>query len=261
MDLENIFYVKSGHLKAVEPLMQKYFDYDSSMFNDEIQHAVENSGINYKKIENGIVKINYQKSFEENETLAFIAPKYPFKDIADNFPKYFDLDNEDKKIRYCDGLVYLCLTYMGYIYFKQVNKYFEPRVVRDKDQNEYILNPSLYDNLDIDYQNVLHGKIYPEILSLYKIILESKKYKYRGDKITIITKDDKIDINTCAWFLDDMEKYFKDRFPDLTLDKINDLLQTTNKAGRKSANPYAMILIWGTYNLLNSELDKYFRFI
>lgn len=47
-----------------------------------------------------------------------------------------------------------------------------------------------------------------------------------------------------------MEKYFADRFPDLTLDKINELLPPKAKAGRKSKDPNTMIMIWGTYQLL-----------
>lgn len=133
---------------------------------------------------------------------------------------------------------------MSFIYYKQKKGSFN--------------NSSLIYNLDLEYNSILHNRIYPEMLDLYRIILESKKYKNRGEKITLTYKQDKIDINTCAWFLDDMEKYFKDRFPDLTLDTIHELLQTTNKAGRKAKDPYITIMIWGTYQLLKNH-HSYFK--
>jgi hypothetical protein len=117
---------------------------------------------------------------------------------------------------------------------------------------------SLITDLDIEYKSVLQSKIYPEILSLYKLILESKTKKNRSAKVTITYKQDKIDINSCAWFLDDMEKYFKDRFPDLTLEKINQLLpDNKNKAGRKFNNRITNNLIWGTYQLLYNHHSKF----
>jgi hypothetical protein len=244
MDLENTFYIQSYFLKLTEPFMQQYFDYDSSMLFDEIQHCVENSGINYMNIENGIVKVDYLKTFYENEKLYFLNTDYPYKDIADEFPKYFDFEDTNKEGIKDDFHVYICLSYLGYIYYKQKKGLFN--------------NCSLIDNLDLEYNSVLHNSIYPEILSLYKLILESKKYKHKGDKITLTYKQDKIDINTAAWFLDDIEAYFKNRFPDLTLDTINQLLQTTNKAGRKSKDPYVMIMIWGTYQLLKNH-HSYFK--
>ncbi|NDV96735.1 hypothetical protein D0T84_17725 [Dysgonomonas sp. 521] len=166
----------------------------------------------------------------------FTNSDYPYKDIADEHPQYFNFEGEDKERIKKDYLVYLCLDYMGYIYYKQKNNLFN--------------NSILIEAFDLEYKSVLHNSIYPEMLSLYRIILESKKYKHKGDKITLTYKQDKIDINTAAWFLDDMEEYFKNRFPDLTLEKINKLLPPKGKAGRKSKDPYTMIIIWGTYQLL-----------
>lgn len=237
------FYIQSFFLKETEPLLKQYYDFDSSMLIDEIKHTVENSGINYISFDNGIPKTDYLKTFYENKKMLFTNSEYPFIDISDEYPEYFDFEGEDKGRIEKDYFVYLCLEYMGYIYYKQVNKLFD--------------NSILIEFLNIEYESVLHNAIYPEMLSLYKMILESKKYKHRGDKITLTYKQDKIDINTCAWFLDDMEQYLKNRFPKLTLDKINELLPTPKKAGRKSSNPYVMIMIWGTYQLLYNHHSQF----
>lgn len=238
-----VFYIQSFFLKKIEPLLKKYYDFDSSMLIDEIKQTVENSGVNYITFNNGIPTTDYLKTFYENEKIFFTNSEYPYKDISDQYPQYFIFEGEDKERIKRDYFIYLCLEYMGYIYYKQVNKLFDKSI--------------LIEFLNIEYESVLHNTIYPEMLSLYKMILESKKYKHRGDKITITYKQDKIDINTCAWFLDDMEQYFKDRFPELTLDKINELLPTPKKAGRKSSNPYVMILIWGTYQLLYNHHSQF----
>ena len=90
------------------------------------------------------------------------------------------------------------------------------------------------------------------------MILESKTKKNRSAKLTITYKQNKIDINSCAWFIDDMEKYFKDRFPDLTLENINQLLpDNKGKAGRKFNNRITNNLIWGTYQLLRNHHSKF----
>ncbi|WP_245872035.1 relaxase/mobilization nuclease domain-containing protein [Dysgonomonas massiliensis] len=109
---------------------------------------------------------------------------------------------------------------MAYIYFLQKSGSFN--------------HSFIVEALGLEYQSALHNEIYPEMLSLYRMILESKKYKNKGGKITLTNNFHQIDINSHAWFLDDMEKYFKDRFPDLTLEKINELLPKPNKAGRKA---------------------------
>lgn len=53
MDSENPFYIKSQHLQLVEPIMEQYYDFHSSMFIDGIPKGIENSNINYITIENG----------------------------------------------------------------------------------------------------------------------------------------------------------------------------------------------------------------
>ncbi|NDV96734.1 hypothetical protein D0T84_17720 [Dysgonomonas sp. 521] len=62
MSEESIFYIQSFFLQEIEPLLQQYYDFDSSMLIDEIKHIVENSGIDYITIENGIAKADYQKT-------------------------------------------------------------------------------------------------------------------------------------------------------------------------------------------------------
>lgn len=156
MNTDNPFYIKSQHLQLVEPLMQKYFDYDSSMFIDEIQKGIENSGIDYITFENGIPNANYLKTFYENPSLAVTNRKYPYIDIAEEFPKYFgsDISKENAK-------VYLCLSYIRYIYYKEKEGLFQESL--------------LIQEIDLEYQSTLHKHIYPEMLSLYRMILESKQ--------------------------------------------------------------------------------------
>lgn len=243
MDNDNIFYIGSKFQKLVEPLLVEYYDFDSSMVIDEIRNCVENSGVNYITFENGIPIVDYLKTFYENEKLAFPNPDYPFKDIADTYSEYFDFETGDNDTIIENYKVYLSLTYIGYIYYKEKNKLFE--------------ESCLIIDLDIEYQSILHNSIYPEMLSLYKLILESKKYKKRGDKLTITYKQDKIDINSSAWFLDDMEAYFKNRFPSLTLDMINELLPPTKKAGRKFTDRVTTNIIWGTYQLLKNHHSRF----
>ena len=240
-------HINSEYLQLAEPLMEKYYDYHSTMLFDEMRHCVENSGIDYKKKVNGISTIDYNESFKEHKELTFTVTVQYEERLEDVFRFYFDIiegDSTEETIITDDDIVYLCLTYMSYIYYKETKGLFN--------QSDII------SILDIEYESVLHKHIYPEMLSLYKIILESKSKKNRGSKITLTYKQDKIDINSAAWFLDDMEKYFKDRFPDLTLEKINQLLPNNKgKAGRKFNNRITNNLIWGTYQLLYNHHSKF----
>jgi len=225
--------------------MEKYFDYHPSMLFDEIRYCVENSGINYSKKENGMFTVNYDESFREHKDLTFLVTTPYKKTLHERFSNYFALqDDDEEEIITDDDTVFLCLTFMSYIYNKV---------------HEGLFNHScLIDDLDLEYQIVLHNKIYPEMLSLYRMILESKTKKNRGAKVTLFYRQDRIDVNTCAWFLDDLEKYFKDRFPDLTLEKINQLLpDNKRKAGRKFSNRTTNNLMWGTYQLLHNHHSKF----
>lgn len=133
------------------------------------------SNIDYITFENGIPNANYLKTLYENPKLAVTNKGYPYIDISEEFPKYFgsDISEEDAK-------VYLCLSYIRYIYYKEKEGLFQKSL--------------LIEALNLEYQSTLHKQIYPEMLSLYRMILESKKYKKRGDKLTITYKQDKIDI-------------------------------------------------------------------
>ena len=238
-------YIKSEHLQLAEPLMEKYFDYHSTMLIDEMRYSVENSGIDYKKIINDIPTIDFDESFREHKDLTFLV-KVPYKEeMHEHFSNYFTIQNNDEEETITDDdIVLLCLTFMSYIYHKEIKGLFN--------------HSCIITDLDIEYEMVLHNKIYPEILSLYRMILESKTKKNRGAKVTITYKQDKIDVNSCAWFLDDLEKYFKERFPNLTLDKINQLLpDNKGKAGRKFNNRITNNLIWGTYQLLYNHHSKF----
>ena len=241
------FDIKSEYLQLTEPLMEKYYDFHATMLVDEMRYYVEKSGIDYKKRIDGILTIDYDESFREHKDLCLAVPVPYSKMVHERFSEYFpvlDADSEEEEIVTEDDLVYLCISYMSYIYQKEINGSFE---------NSFII-----DALDIRYESVLQKHIYPEMLSLYKMLLESKTKKNRSSKVTIIYKQDKIDINSYAWFLDDLEKYFKDRFPNLTLDKINQLLpDNKKKSGRKFNNRITNNLIWGTYQLLYNHHSKF----
>ena len=238
-------YIKSEHLQIAEPLMEKYYDYHSTMLIDEIRYCAENSGIDYIKQINDIPTVDFDESFKEHKELIF-AVTMPYKEVInEHFSNYFSMqDDDEEEIITDDDIVLLCLTFMSYIYHKEIKGLFN--------------HSCIITDLDIEYECVLSNKIYPEMLSLYKMVLESKTKKNRGAKVTISYKQDKIDVNTCAWFLDDLEKYFKDRFPDLTLEKINQLLpDNKGKAGRKFNNRITNNLIWGTYQLLYNHHSKF----
>ena len=244
------FPIYSEHLQLAEPLMEKYYDFHSSMLLDEIASCVLTSGIDYKRKIDGNSRfkfsVDYEKSFEEHKDLSFPVLVPYKKIIPEQFSKYFTcLDSDSERVMVTDDyIVYLSLTFMSYIYYKEDSELFQKSF--------------LIDALDLEYKYFLQRRIYPEIMSLYKMILESKTKKNRGAKITISYKQDKINVNSCAWFLDDMEKYFKDRFPDLTLEKINELLpDNKGKAGRKFNNRITNNLIWGTYQLLHNHHSKF----
>jgi hypothetical protein len=237
-------YFHSEYLQLAEPLMMKYYDYDSLMLIDEIRFCVENSGINYIKNVNGVPTVNFDKTFREYKDLVFAVEIPLNKTIEEAFPEYFVSQEDDDDSITEDDIVSFCLTFMTYIYHKEKNRLFN--------------KSCLIADLDLEYQCILHNSIYPEMLSLYRMILESKTKKNRGAKISITYKQDKIDVNTEAWFLEDMEAYFKDRFPDLTLDEINRILPNAKgKAGRKFNNRTTNNLIWGTYQLLYNHHSKF----
>jgi len=255
-------YIKSEHLQLAEPLMEKYYGYHPSMLYDEIKSCVETSGIDYKKkIDDALANhykesfkgcgklsytIDFDQSFREHKDLSF-SVLVPYKKIIpEQFSKYFtflDADSDEVMIT-DDYIVYLSLIFMSYVYYKEKHDLFQ--------------KSELISDFNLEYEFISQKRIYPEIMSLYKMILESKKKKNRGSKVTISYKQDEININSCAWFLDDMEKYFKDRFPDLTLDRINELLpDNKGKAGRKFRDRIISNLIWGTYQLLYNHHSKF----
>ena len=232
---------KSEHLQLAEPLMTQYFDFHPTMLYDETRYCVINSEINY--LQN--FTIDYDALFREHKDLTFTV-SVPYKKVLyEHFNNYFTLqDNDEEATITDDDIVCFCLLFMSYIYYKESTGLFN--------------QSCLIDDLGLEYEIVLHKQIYPEILSLYRMILESKTKKNKGAPVTIFYKQDKIEVNTAAWFLDDMEKYFKDRFPDLTLEQINQLLPNNKgKAGRKFNNRITNNLIWGTYHLLYNHHSKF----
>jgi hypothetical protein len=88
-------HINSEYLQLAGPLMAKYFGFHPSMLHDEIIQCVESSGIDYRKIENGILNTNHDETFRENKNLTFIAEVPYNKSIEETFSTYFDfLDND-----------------------------------------------------------------------------------------------------------------------------------------------------------------------
>ena len=115
------FYIKSKHLQLAEPLMEKYFDFHSTMLIDEMRYCVENSGINYKKMIDGIYHIDFDESFREHKELRFVVSTPYNKMIHEKFSDYFSVSqsySKEEEIITDDDIVYLCLTYISYIYHK-----------------------------------------------------------------------------------------------------------------------------------------------
>ena len=235
----------SEDLLSLEPYLEKYYDYHPSMLYDEIKRCVENSGIDYiAPSENGgLPKIDFDKTFREHKDLKLeIFYSYntlPDKDLSEYFQK-----QDNGNIVGEDAAVWYALIYMSYIYHKEKNNVFQ--------------NSILISDLNLEYEYNLNYKIYPEMLSLYKMILESKNKRNRSSKVTITYKQAKLNLNSCSWFIDDMEKYFADRFSDLTLEEIDNILfQHKGKSGRKFNNPTITIMMWGTYHLAKNHLSKF----
>lgn len=142
-------FIKSEHLYLTEPLMAKYYDFHSTMFIDEIKHCVENSKVNYKKRINGVLKVDYEETFRENKDLIFAVTAPYKKEIYEYFKDYFivlDADSEEEEIITEDDLVMLSLTFISYVYQKEIKGLF---------QHSFII-----DALDLEYESVLHKHIY-----------------------------------------------------------------------------------------------------
>jgi len=241
------FLISSERLQLVEPLMEKYFDYHPTMLCDEKRLCLQNNDISDFTMSDDekTVIIDYEEPFKEHKELMFPVSTPYKKAIHEQFSDYFHTqDNDEEEVITEDDKVWFSLEYMSYIYYKEKELMF--------------YNSSIVGDLDIEYEIVLQHKIYPEILSLYKMILESKGKKNRSSKVTITHIQGKLDINQCSWFIDDMEKYFADRFPDLTLEEIDNILfQHKGKSGRKFTNPTITIMMWGTYHLAKNHLSKF----
>ena len=85
-------YISSERLQLVESIMQKYFDYDSVMLDDEIRNCVEQSGINYiypPEKEGGLHIANYEKTFEEHKELVFFVNTPYKKNFTNNLVNTF----------------------------------------------------------------------------------------------------------------------------------------------------------------------------
>ena len=221
-------------LKELLPLLQEYYGFCTSMIWDEMM-SVTPPNITFDK--EGKATFDVVKTFLAGEYFFDIeAGNYDADSLTDALSKYFFIEEEELKT---DVETFFCLYCITGIYYKKKAGSLD--------------SPDLYLDADIEYKIVLNERIYPEMMALYKMILEAKQKKGRGNKVTILFKQNKIEINTAAWFLDDMEQYFKKRFPDVTLDDINKVQPIKGKAGRKFNNVTTNTLIWGTYNLLKKH--------
>ena len=244
-------YFPSKRLNLVESLMAEYFNYDPAMLLDEKRICLRDNDISdttYNEAENKCI-IDFETPFKEHEEL-FFRVSVPYKEkLHEYFSNYFQLqDTIEEEVITEDDKVLLCLEYMSYIYYKEKENLFYYSCVEI--------------DLNISYEYILHKKIYPEILSLYKLILETKQNEKKGrhSEVSIIfrgiSKD--VNVNTFGWFLNDMEQYFADRFPDLTLDKINQILSKYDgKAGRPLDDQIISNIIWGVYKLLRNHHSKF----
>ncbi len=225
-------------LKYVYPILNEFYGFDYSMLWDEMEVVTPPK---ITSIENGIPQFDLVQAFLEGSNQCYIKTgNCGVYQLSEAFTDYFLVEEDELKT---DSTTFSVLYYIIGIYFKKKNG---------------LLNSSeLFQDADIQYQSVLNEKIYPEMMSLYKMVLEAKKKKNRGSTVSITYKQDKIDINTASWFIDDMERYFKERFPDVTLDAINNIETTKRKAGRKFQNKVTNTLIWGTYHLLYNHHSKF----
>lgn len=238
--------ITSEFLQLTEPYLKEYFGIHSLLLLEEIKTCVENSGIDYIiPNDNNELTVNYVKTFYEHENLWF-SLSVPYKQVIhehEELGKYFQF--RDGTILPEDAMVLFCLNCVAYLFHK--NK---------KNTSESYVSESF----DLEYECYLQNRIYPEILSLYKMILDLKGEENRDSEMTITHKGSKkkVNVNTFSWFLDDMEKYFTDRFPDLTLEKINQILNGyKGKAGSKHKDPIITNIIWGTYHLLRNHHSKF----
>ena len=93
-------YINSEYLQLAEPLMEKYYDFHSSMLYDEIKHCVENSGIDYKQRINGIITVDSDQSFRENKDLTFVVTTPYKKSITEEFSSYFDIPLNPQRLSF-----------------------------------------------------------------------------------------------------------------------------------------------------------------
>ena len=236
-------------LQLAEPLMAKYFDYDPTMLFDEKFYCTQVNKIDctYRNDNSEYLTVDCVRAFYEHKELKLKVTtpykKENLKHLKDDFQLLSDIEKEAFTD---DDVVMLCLEYMSYVYHKTSKNHFN--------------NSVLIEMLDLDYDMALHNTIYPEMLSLYRMILESEEKGYRKAKVTISCEDEKIEINSHAWFIDDMKKYFAERFPAMTKEKINEIMpRFKGKAGRKSQIRNMMNIIWGTYHLLRKHHSRFKR--
>ena len=236
--------ISSKLLQIAEPLLKEYFDFDLYMFYDEIKQSVVDSGINYitPSENDGLPRVCFEETFYDNKELYFIAETPYEKSVQEHFKEYFDTQGD---IPEDDIIVLICLTYMSYAYYKErEGLYYQSCIVSD---------------INAGYELIMQKEIYPEILKLYRVILEAKEKKTRNSKVTLIYNNEKLDVNSFGWFIYDMEKYFADRFPNLTLEKINKIVPKPkpkgrgNKGGASFNDRIVTNMVWGTYWLLRKH--------
>lgn len=272
MNRNTTFQIQSKYLKIIEPMLKEHFNYSSIMLMDDICQCLIEHDDNYKQQidfwEDELFRIDFHSLFIEDDSLYFTNTNYITKtrkthsprtylDIAKAFPTLF---SDVKEIK--DGeevsehtKICLCLSYMEYIYHKYTHDYFNtsPNSKHNRKQYTYDYYYQYCILLGLDTRYYKYGTMYSEMLLLYKSILESKNNKIK--LVEIRNEKGRQQINSYGWLYNDMENVLKQRFPNLTLDKCNELLRKDNKAGRKTRELY--LLIWGAYYLLKNHHSSY----
>ena len=124
-------FITPERLQLAEPLMAKYFDYDSTMLFDEKFYCVTRNNINciYPNENSKYDTVDYERAFYEHKELIQPVTTPYKKEIHRHFSKYFPLQGENEERIITDGVVALCLEYMSYIYYKSSENHFNDSLI------------------------------------------------------------------------------------------------------------------------------------
>ena len=96
--------------------------------------------------------------------------------MSQQFSNYFSIqDDDEEEIFTDDDIVLLCLTYMSYIYYKEVEGFFN--------------DSSLIDDLDLEYQLVLHHQVCIFLNSTDTILAIIEKFELKNQSKVFCSQD------------------------------------------------------------------------